>query len=367
MSKNKKQDKKKKVSDEPEVKTDFTKQMDQVANTSLVLQDKALSLKDAIASEYIRFEKLKINIKKEQDIMKKREVHLKDEIIELNVGGQTFTTFQSTLLKAKDSMLAAMFGGNFIPGIKDKNGRYFIDRPPGPFEHILDCLRTDNPLKIPEDELEEKMFLEEINYYGLKNHFKKQLGDDSDSGGGSFPKCTLLKPKEQKEIIKWIGGKQGKWKLLYRGTKDGFSASTFRNLCSNKGPTVTIVKSSNGYIFGGYANVAWSSSGSYQFDNKCFLFSAKNANGSKMIKLDNNGPHHSNQYSVYNGGNYGPTFGGGHDLYICDNCASTTSSYSNLGHSYASPSGLSYGTTQVQSFLAGSYSFQVSEIEVYGK
>lgn len=298
MSKKEKKSKKKTESNEPEVKTEFTKQMDEISNTALVLQDKALSLRDSITAEYIRFEKLKINIKKEQEIMKKRNDYKSEDIVELNVGGQNFTTFKSTLLKANDSMLAAMFGGNFIPGIKDKNGRYFIDRPPGPFEQILDCLRTDNPLKLPEDETEEKLFLEELNYYGLKNYFKKQIGEDEESG--SLIKCSLLKPKEQKELLKWIGGKKGKWKLLYKGTKDGFQASTFRSLCSNKGPTIVVIKSSNGNIFGGYANCAWSSSGSYQYDNKSFLFSAKSANGQKMIKLDNNGPHHSNQYSIYN-------------------------------------------------------------------
>jgi len=176
----------------------------------------------------------------------------------------------------------------------------------------------------------------------------------------------LLKPKEQKELLKFVGGKVGKWKMCLKGTKDGFSASTFRSLCSSKGPTIIVIKSSNGNIFGGYANVPWSTNGSYQFDNKCFLFSAKSTSGSKMIKLDNNGPHHSNQYSIYNGGTYGATFGGGHDLYLCDNCNTTNSSYSNLGHSYSCP-GLTYGTTQIQSYLAGTYNFTVSEIEVFYK
>lgn len=77
----------------------------------------------------------------------------------------------------------------------------------------------------------------------------------------------------------------------------------------------------------------------------------------------NNGPHGVN--SIYTGANYGPTFGGGHDIYISDNSNGNTSSYSNLGHGYTSANGYIYGSTQAQSLMAGSYSFQVTEIEVY--
>ena len=67
------------------------------------------------------------------------------------------------------------------------------------------------------------------------------------------------------------------------------------------------------------------------------------------------------QYATYNGGNYGPTFGGGHDLYIADNCRSSGSSYSNLGHSYK----VNYYTGQKKKLLAGSYRFRCAEYEVY--
>jgi len=53
-------------------------------------------------------------------------------------------------------------------------------------------------------------------------------------------------------------------------------------------------------------------------------------------------------------------------LDIANNCNSTTSNYSNLGHSYSTSAlGFSYGSTQAKSFLAGSYNFQVKEIEVF--
>ena len=63
--------------------------------------------------------------------------------------------------------------------------------------------------------------------------------------------------------------------------------------------------------------------------------------------------------------NYGPTFGGGHDLHISDNCDKNTNSYSRLGHTYKLPAGYSYYTTQAYSLLAGSYNFKVDEYEVF--
>ena len=45
--------------------------------------------------------------------------------------------------------------------------------------------------------------------------------------------------------------------LLYRGSKDGWAASNFHRLCDNKGPTVTLVKSSAGRVCGGFTTLSW--------------------------------------------------------------------------------------------------------------
>ena len=62
------------------------------------------------------------------------------------------------------------------------------------------------------------------------------------------------------------------------------------------------------------------------------------------------------QYSIYCPSNYGPTFGGGHDLHICDKS-------NEVGSSYSNPYSFLAGKTD--SFLAGSSNFKVKEIEVY--
>ena len=62
---------------------------------------------------------------------------------------------------------------------------------------------------------------------------------------------------------------------------------------------------------------------------------------------------------------YGPTFGGGHDIYISDYASSRSRSDSDLGHTYSPPSGYSYGSTFAQTFLAGAYYFRPDEVEAF--
>jgi len=61
--------------------------------------------------------------------------------------------------------------------------------------------------------------------------------------------------------------------------------------------------------------------------------------------------------STYNASNYGPTFGGGHDFYLCDNCNQSAGSYSNFGTNYTAP--------KDTSMLAGAYNFTVKDYEVF--
>jgi hypothetical protein len=62
------------------------------------------------------------------------------------------------------------------------------------------------------------------------------------------------------------------------------------------------------------------------------------------------------QYSIVCSSAYGPTFGGGFDLHICDKS-------NEVGNSYSRPN--SFLTGRTNSFLAGFSKFKVKEIEVY--
>ncbi len=67
-------------------------------------------------------------------------------------------------------------------------------------------------------------------------------------------------------------------KLLYRGSRDGFAAKNFHDLCDLIGPTLTIVKSTTNFVFGGYTPLLWHSYSQYIRDPnyESFLFSVNN-------------------------------------------------------------------------------------------
>jgi hypothetical protein len=66
-----------------------------------------------------------------------------------------------------------------------------------------------------------------------------------------------------------------KFNLLYRGSRDGWKWKNFHDWCDNKGPTISLVRSSKGKICGGYTSVSWACPiyGRVHKDNSSFLFS----------------------------------------------------------------------------------------------
>ena len=63
------------------------------------------------------------------------------DIINLNVGGQRFSTSRQTLTWIPDSFFTAMLNG-LISTNRDEQGYIFIDRDPKLFSTILNYLRT---------------------------------------------------------------------------------------------------------------------------------------------------------------------------------------------------------------------------------
>ena len=57
-------------------------------------------------------------------------------------------------------------------------------------------------------------------------------------------------------LSEWLGNDY-KWKLLYRASEHGYSGESFHEYCDDEGPTLIIIKSSEGWIFGGYTTQSW--------------------------------------------------------------------------------------------------------------
>ena len=105
----------------------------------------------------------------------------------------------------------------------------------------------------------------------------------------------------------------------------------------------------------------------YKKSTESFLFSLSNHYNTGPIKLPVKPAKIGN--AVYHKSSYGPTFGGGHDLYISNKANENSNSYSNLGHSYETPdpNEYRYGQGNTKSLLAGGYKFMPSRVEVFYK
>ena len=67
-------------------------------------------------------------------------------------------------------------------------------------------------------------------------------------------------------LQEWTG--DCKWKLIYRASEHGYTAKSFHEYCDDKGPTLIVIKSSGGWIFGGYTTQSWSGNSIY-YDDLC--------------------------------------------------------------------------------------------------
>jgi len=174
-----------------------------------------------------------------------------------------------------------------------------------------------------------------------------------------FPDSTVLsglgKMREvDVKFSEWLPDKR--MRLLFRSSRDGASAASFHSACDGQIPTVTLIKCSGGYAFGGYAGVAWSSPafpGTWHACPSAFLFTVTNPHGDPITQFMSNG----DANAVYCYSEWGPVFGGGHDLYVSD--AFDGYSFTNFPNSYTDTRGRGKAT------FTGARNFTPAEVEVW--
>jgi len=213
--------------------------------------------------------------------------------------------------------------------------------------------------------LTEDQLLSLFQYIAIKDEKDRQrvpCAFNSKTRGGGFicKESKLLSRKYKKDLFGFFGKdvKKLELKLLYRGSRDGFTAASFHRMCDNKGATLTVIKAENTKnIFGGYNQGSWSSSGSY-VSTPAWIFSLVNSTGKPLKLLPSSG----NTNNAYCNSSYGPTWGSGHDLHINSNMK-TNNNYTNPSSFRTVAPG--YQGTFEKTLLAGEYKFIVDEIEVF--
>ena len=106
---------------------------------------------------------------------------------------------------------------------------------------------------------------------------------------------------------------------LFSTNESGWNnASAFHNSCDNKGPTIVLIRSSDGKSYGGYNSVSWASCGSHCEDSQAFLFRMSPEKGQRSrqhVRTEKFPVSPSLHYQAqYAHPTYGPTFGGRYDL-----------------------------------------------------
>lgn len=148
------------------------------------------------------------------------------------------------------------------------------------------------------------------------------------------------------------------WKLIYRGSRDGFDSKDFHYECDGFTNTLTVIKSSNGNIFGGFTEFAWDSTGHCYKDEKAFIFSLVNKASNPFKCMFE--PMYTK--SICCDPAYGPVFGS--SIQISSRANVKQTSLGEIGSQYPHTSYPS-GSAEAKTILAGSYRFQASEIEVF--
>jgi hypothetical protein len=168
-----------------------------------------------------------------------------------------------------------------------------------------------------------------------------------------FAGSSIMSREHWSKLVEWYGGG---WTLIYKASRDGWTSADFHSRCNGKGPTVTVVRSTSGHVFGGHLAQSWISSGNFIPCTTASLFTLINPHGIPPTKLAIS----STSNAGYGHASYGPTFGSGHDLHIAANANSNATSYSNL-------SGYRDTTGKGQNLFTGGRSFQVAEVEVFAR
>ncbi len=78
-----------------------------------------------------------------------------------------------------------------------------------------------------------------------------------------LPNTQIVNQQYDGKLREWLGSDY-KWKLIYRASENEYTDYSFHRCCDYiQGPTLIVIKSSGGWIFGGYTTQSWRGRGIY--------------------------------------------------------------------------------------------------------
>ncbi|CAF0862681.1 unnamed protein product [Didymodactylos carnosus] len=122
-----------------------------------------------------------------------------------------------------------------------------------------------------------------------------------------FDETPLLSEERQLKVNEFYGKSNQQWQLIYRASRDGFGAKDFHDRCNDPGATVTVIRSKNGYLFGGCTRAPWKSDRGWKEGASAFLFTLTNPHTTPPTKYQID-PQKS-VTAVWHHASWGPIFG----------------------------------------------------------
>ena len=162
---------------------------------------------------------------------------------------------------------------------------------------------------------------------------------------------NIVLSKDDDNLLKnWINRGNIKLSLIYKATIDSDFSNAFHSKCDDHAPTITIIKTEEGIRFGGYTTKTWNCKEECKKDDNAFLFSLDKRKKYPIKK--------GTECAIYCNNDFGPTFGEGFDLCLCDNYMGVNGSYSYFPTSY----GKGNPTNELTN---NNFNFKISEVEVF--
>ena len=130
------------------------------------------------------------------------------------------------------------------------------------YDVIVDCLRNGKMInkeliEANSDNGDADELINEMKMMGIELNDEKKEEIRGCFYQPMFMNISKIIDNEEydKCLQKWT--RCHKWKLIYRASEHGYTASSFHERCDNVTPTLVIIKSHNDCIFGGFTTQTW--------------------------------------------------------------------------------------------------------------
>ena len=168
---------------------------------------------------------------------------------------------------------------NIKPDFDDEEEKMILQ-----INYNLGPLKKNFVLNLSKTILSEKKMIEylskQVKMLKKENSKLKKIIESNNislDGKDEYKESLLISNDKEFNLIKSgifnLNKRNIKLKSLYVASKDGDNPENFHSKCDGQSPTVSIFKTTKGYIFGGYTDKSWDNKSGHLKTDNSFLFS----------------------------------------------------------------------------------------------